>query len=177
VVDGAYMEFAKEKDNHYFIEPKEIIKKFENVVYTGTFSKAYGLGGMRVGYGISNQEIIKTLHKLRPPFNITTLSLSAAIASLDDEKFVKESIVSNFKEMKRYEKFATENHLEFIESFTNFITIIFNNHNPKLVADILLKRGIIVRDLSGYGLNAIRITIGTSRQNNIVLKNLKEILN
>ena len=177
MVDGAYMEFAKEKDNHYFIEPKEIIDRFKNVVYTGTFSKAYGLGGMRVGYGISSQEIIKTLHKLRPPFNITTLSLSAAIASLDDEKFVKESIVNNFEEMKRYEEFAKENHLEFIESFTNFITIIFNDHNSKFIADTLLKRGIIVRDMAGYGLNAIRVTIGTSRLNNTVLQNLKKILN
>ena len=177
VIDGAYMEFAKEKDKNYFIEPKELIETFENVVYTGTFSKAYGLGGMRVGYGISNKKIIKILHKLRPPFNITSLSLSAAIASLDDEEFVKKSIINNFKEMKKYEIFAKENHLEFIESFTNFITIIFTNQNSKLISDILLKKGIILRDLSGYGLNAIRITIGTQKQNDIVLQNLKKILN
>ncbi len=67
VLDGAYMEYAKEKDKEYSIEPKDILQfNFNNVIYLGTFSKAYGLGGMRVGYGVANREIIKNLMKLRP---------------------------------------------------------------------------------------------------------------
>jgi len=176
IIDGAYMEYAKKKDLGYFIEPKELIKNFKNVLYTGTFSKAYSLGGMRIGYGISNPQIIKILHKLRPPFNITTLSLSCAIASFKDEDFVQKSIKKNFEQMKRYEKFAKENNIKYIKSFTNFITYIFKTHSSTKVANKLLKKGIIVRDLSSYALNGIRITIGTKKQNNILLKTLREVL-
>ena len=106
VVDCAYMEYAILKDSSKEIIASELIKEFDNVIYLGTFSKAYGLGGMRVGYGISNTKIIKELYKLRPPFNITTLSLEAASIALSDEEFVKKSITLNFEQMKRYEEFA-----------------------------------------------------------------------
>ncbi|MEA3228235.1 MAG: histidinol-phosphate transaminase [Campylobacterota bacterium] len=166
VVDGAYMEYAIKKDESKKVAPKDLIEKFDNVIYLGTFSKAYGLGGMRVGYGISDAKIIKELYKLRPPFNITTLSLEAASIAVEDEDFVNESIALSFEEMKRYEEFAKENSLEIIDSYTNFVTLLFNKtQNSTTVADRLLRRGMIVRDLSGYGMNAIRITVGTKEQN------------
>lgn len=108
VVDGAYMEYAGAKDSSKKIEPKTIVEKYENVIYLGTFSKAYGLGGMRVGYGLADKNIIKELYKLRPPFNITTLSLEAASVALEDEEFVNKSIALNFEEMNRYEDFASK---------------------------------------------------------------------
>ncbi len=166
VVDGAYMEYAKFKDDKKNIEPSVLIEKFDNVIYLGTFSKAYGLGGMRVGYGISNNEIINNLYKLRPPFNITTLSLAAAIEALDDKSFVDESLSLCFSEMKKYELFAQQNNFEFISSYTNFITLIFDqDRDSSKISDELLKLGMIVRNLKGYGLNAIRVTIGTVSQN------------
>jgi histidinol-phosphate aminotransferase len=164
VVDGAYQEYASYKDEAKKIDPKDLISRYENSIYLGTFSKAYGLGGMRVGYGISNSTTISVLHKLRPPFNITTLSLKAAIVALDDEEFVKNSVDTNFKEMDRYIEFASTHGYEYIESYTNFLTIILDK-SSKEVSDMLLKNGIIVRDLSSYGLNAIRVTIGTATQN------------
>ena len=85
VVDGAYQEYATFKDEKKAIDAKDLITKFPNCIYLGTFSKAYALGGMRVGYGIAQEDIIKTLYKLRAPFNITTLSLAAAIEALKDE--------------------------------------------------------------------------------------------
>jgi len=166
VLDGAYQEYASFKDKNKKIDVKEVISKYPNVVYLGTFSKAYGLGGLRVGYGISNEEIIKTLHKLRPPFNITTLSLAAAIEALKDEKFVKDSVSKNFEQMSRFEKWAKENNFSYIESYTNFITVIFNDlYNSKEISQKLLKKGIIIRDMSSYNFNGIRITIGTKEQN------------
>ncbi len=166
VVDGAYMEYAKHKDSSKAVSPKELIEKFENVVYLGTFSKAYGLGGMRVGYGISHAKIIKELYKLRPPFNITTLSLEAASVALEDGEFVDKCIVSNFDEMKRYEEFANTQKIDIIESYTNFVTLCLNDsQNSSSLSDDLLKKGMIVRDLSGYGMNAIRVTVGTPEQN------------
>ena len=173
IIDGAYQEYASFKDENKKIEPKWILE-YPNVLYTGTFSKAYGLGGMRVGYGIANRKIISNLYKLRPPFNITTLSLKAAIIALKDEKFVDNSIMQNFIEMKRYESFCHKKGLKYIESYTNFITI-FVNDSTKL-ADDLLKIGIIVRNLAGYGLNAVRITIGSSSQNDKVLEILNKMI-
>ena len=165
VVDGAYMEYAIKKDASKAIYPKDIVNNYRNVIYLGTFSKAYGLGGMRVGYGIADTLIIKELYKLRPPFNITTLSLEAASVALEDEDFVNNSIDNNFKEMTRYEEFAKMKNIEIIESYTNFVTLIFKDVNSSQIADLLLKKGMIVRDLAGYGLNAIRVTVGTDKQN------------
>lgn len=176
VVDGAYQEYASLKDTKKAIEPKDLIERFENSIYLGTFSKAYGLGGMRVGYGISNETIIKNLHKLRPPFNITTLSLKASIESLKDSEFVESSLKANFSEMKRYEEFAKSKSIEFIDSYTNFITLIFDNKiSAKELSDNLLKKGVIVRCLNSYGLNSIRITIGKAEQNDRVLMLLDEL--
>ncbi|MBU0721311.1 histidinol-phosphate transaminase [bacterium] len=166
VVDGAYMEYAILKDASKKVQPKELIEKFDNVLYLGTFSKAYGLGGMRVGYGISSEKIINELYKLRPPFNITTLSLEAATVALSDEEFVNKSIVSNFEEMKRYEEFANENKIDIIESYTNFVTLCLNEaQNSTHISNELLKQGMIVRNLSSYNLNAIRVTVGKKEQN------------
>ncbi len=173
IIDGAYQEFASFKNENKKIFPKDILK-YPNVLYTGTFSKAYGLGGMRVGYGIANENITKTLLKLRPPFNITTLSLKASIEALKDEEFVENSIKLNFEEMKKYEDFCKKNSLKYIESYTNFITIFISD--ASLVAQKLLDMGIIVRSLASYGMEAIRITIGTKTQNDIVLDKLKNLI-
>ena len=177
VVDGAYQEYASYKDEAKAIDPKDLISNFPNAIYLGTFSKAYALGGMRVGYGIANPEIVKSLYKLRAPFNITTLSLAAAIEALKDEEFVKECIAKNFEEMTRYEEYAKSKGFDYIESYTNFITIKFGDKFvSKVVAQNLLQRGVIVRDLTGYGVNAIRITIGSNEQNTKVFKVLDEVL-
>ncbi|MDD5716365.1 MAG: histidinol-phosphate transaminase [Sulfuricurvum sp.] len=166
IVDGAYMEYARFKDPTKAVEPCELIERFDNVLFLGTFSKAYGLGGMRVGYGIAQGPIIEALYKVRPPFNITTLSLEAASVALEDEAFVQECIADNFSQMVRYEDFARTKGIHIIESYTNFVTLSLpEEKNSSIIAQELLKKGMIVRDLSSYGLNAIRVTIGTSAQN------------
>jgi len=177
VIDGAYMEYAAYKDPAKKISPKELLEKFDNVIYLGTFSKAYGLGGMRVGYGISGSNIIKELYKLRPPFNITTLSLEAASVALEDEEFVNKSIELNFQEMKRYEEFAKANKIDIINSYTNFVTLLLNEtQDSTKISDELLQKGMIVRNLRGYGLNAIRVTVGTKEQNNRFFELTTELL-
>lgn len=177
VVDGAYQEYAAFKDEKKRIVPKDLIASFPNAIYLGTFSKAYALGGMRVGYGIAQPEIINAFYKLRAPFNITTLTLAAAIEALKDEEFVTSCIAKNFEEMTRYEEYAKERGFEYIPSYTNFITIKFGDKFvSKVVAQKLLERGVIVRDLTGYGQNAIRITIGRNEQNTKVFAQLDEVL-
>ncbi len=177
VVDGAYMEYAAAKDEKYKIIPNDIIN-FPNVIYLGTFSKAYGLGGMRVGYGIATSSLIKELYKMRPPFNITTLSLVAAIEASRDEAFVNESIALHTQEIGRYKEFAKEHGFEYIESYTNFITYLFNdNIDSTEVANALLKEGVIIRNLASYKMNAVRITIGTKEQNDRLFEVLRSLLN
>ncbi len=189
VIDGAYQEYARFKDAQKGIEPLELIKKFSNVIYLGTFSKAYGLGGMRVGYGIGNVEMIKALHKVRPPFNITTLSLLAAITTLQDEEFIAHSLSENFKQMRVYEDFAKAHNIAFIPSWTNFITFVgdfyenldvTNETNIKFdstkFCDFCLQKGVILRNLKSYNLNAFRVSIGTQAQNKRVLELFGEFL-
>ena len=176
VVDGAYMEYAAAKDEAYAISPKDLLG-FENVFYLGTFSKAYGLGGMRVGYGIATEALISALYKMRPPFNISTLSLAAAIVACEDDRFVAESIALHQEEIKRYEAFAKAQGFSYIESYTNFITYLFDeSRDSTVIADALLRRGVIVRNLASYGMNALRITIGTSKQNDVLFRHLIEVL-
>jgi histidinol-phosphate aminotransferase len=176
VVDGAYMEYAAAKDARYAIAPNDLLG-YENVIYLGTFSKAYGLGGMRVGYGIAQAELIGELYKMRPPFNISTLSLAAAIEASKDEAFVTESIALHQEQIKRYERFARENGLGYIESYTNFITYLFDEKlDSTKISDALLKRGVIIRNLASYGMNAVRITVGTERQNDIFFKHFQEVV-
>jgi histidinol-phosphate aminotransferase len=103
---------------------------------------------------------------MRPPFNISTLSLAAAIAASRHEQFVADSIALHQQEIGRYEAFAAEHGIETIESYTNFITYLFDApRDSSAIAETLLHQGVIVRNLASYGLNAIRITIGTSAQN------------
>lgn len=177
VIDAAYIEYAAHKDAKKALYPKDLIAKFNNVIYLGTFSKAYGLGGMRVGYGISNGTIIKELTKLRPPFNITTLSLEAASEALNDEEFVAKSIGVNFEQMSRYEDFAKNQKIDIIESYTNFITLMLDSSkNSTTISNELLKKGMIVRDLASYNTNAIRVTIGTHEQNSRFFELMSELI-
>ena len=176
VVDGAYMEYAAAKDAKYAITPNDLLG-YENVIYLGTFSKAHGLGGMRVGYGIAQGELIDELTKMRPPFNISTLSLAVAIEACKSDSFVEESIALHQEQIKRYEAFADENGFKYIDSYTNFITYLFDETlDSTKISDALLQRGVIIRNLASYGMNAIRITIGTQKQNDTFFKQFKEVL-
>jgi len=176
VVDGAYMEYAIAKDEQYALYPNDLLD-FDNVIYLGTFSKAYGLGGMRVGYGIANKVLIHELYKMRPPFNITTLSLAAAIEACKDEDFVRDSIALHEQEIGRYEAFAKEQGFGYIESYTNFITYLFEAPlDSTKIADELLKQGVIIRNLASYKMNAVRITIGTEQQNDRLFEVLRKVL-
>jgi len=117
------------------------------------------------------------LSKMRPPFNITTLSLCVAIEACKDNSFVEASIALHQEQIKRYETFAKENGFEYIESYTNFITYLFDDSmNSTKIADALLKRGVIIRNLASYDMNAMRITIGTKEQNDIFFKQFLEVL-
>ncbi|TGK34897.1 histidinol-phosphate transaminase [Leptospira gomenensis] len=174
VIDGAYMEFAAKKDPEKLLSPRQLTDRFPNVLYVGTFSKVYGLGGMRIGYGIGNAELIRNLYKMRPPFSVANLSALAATEALCRPEHVEFYLENNLAQMNRYETFAREQDLTWIDSYANFITL-FARKNGKTSEEIcrsLLRQGIILRDLKSYDLNAIRITIGRPEQNDRVLEAL-----
>ena len=126
---------------------------------------------------MADEKIISALYKLRPPFNVANLSLAAAVAALQDKKFIEKTIKNNFKEMKKYEKFANATGIKFIKSYTNFITFILDESNKSSeISQKLLEKGLIVRDLKGYGLNAIRITVGLPKQNKRIFDELRKLL-
>ncbi|MDX2323157.1 histidinol-phosphate transaminase [Campylobacter hepaticus] len=176
IIDAAYNEFASFKDNKKCLKPCDLVEKFENVLFLGTFSKLYGLGGLRIGYGIANIQIINALHKLRAPFNVNHLALKAAIAALDDEEFIKKTLENNFTQMELYEEFAKRNHIKTLKSYTNFITYFFDQKNSTDLSEKLLKKGIIIRNLQSYGLNAMRITIGKPYENERFFVEFEKVL-
>ena len=177
VIDGAYQDFASYKDKKMKIDPSDLISKYPNTLYLGTFSKSYALGGLRIGYGIANEEIMQNLYKMRPPFNVTSISLKAAKAALEDSEFVEKTMKNNFEQMRKFEDFAKKKGVEYIESYTNFITFLFDDPvSSNEISEILLKKGIIIRNLQSYGVNGIRVTIGTPNQNERFLEEFEKLV-
>jgi histidinol-phosphate aminotransferase len=177
VIDGAYQDFASYKDEKMKIDPSDLITKYPNTLYLGTFSKSYALGGLRIGYGIANEEIMQNLYKMRPPFNVTSISLKAAKAVLEDSEFVEKTMKNNFEQMRKFENFAKKKALKYIESYTNFITFLFDDPiSSNEISEILLKKGIIIRNLQSYGVNGIRVTIGTPNQNERFLEEFEKLV-
>ncbi len=175
VIDEAYNEFNSGDDT--FEDTARWLDEFENLVVSRTFSKAYGLAGLRVGYMLSNKEIASLLNRLRAPFNVNIVALAAARAALDDEEFLKKTVENNTSERIRYEEFCKEHNLFMIPSKANFVAIDFKGYDAQAIADRLLHSGVIVRPLLGYKLNTIlRISIGTKDENDRLFSILDKLL-
>jgi len=177
VVDDAYFEYVKQKD--YFSALK-LFSNFKNVVMTRTFSKIYGLAGLRVGWGYGSKEIIDTLNKIKPPFNVNRAALFAASAAIKDSTWLNKEIkhVNNWNKnmFNEFKKMKIETN----RSYSNFLLINFNKVkiNSSKVFKLLAKAGILVRKMDVYGIkNSLRITIGKSEENRKLISKMKKILN
>ena len=177
VVDDAYFEYVKQKD--YFSGLK-LFSRHKNVLVTRTFSKVYGLAGLRIGWGYASKEIINTLNQIKPPFNVSRPALFAASAAIKDTSWLKKEVnhirkwnkilFKKFKEMK----IATN------ESKTNFLLLNFDrvNISSKKVFQKLANAGILVREMNIYGIkNSLRITIGKSKENKKLISVFGKIFN
>ena len=172
VLDEAYHEFLNPANKP---DSVSLLTAFSNVVITRTFSKAYGLAGLRLGYAISHPTIHALLQKIVLPFTINIAALTAGLAALEDEAFILQTAELNQEELKNVRKQLTQQGFNCLPSYGNFITFDCKV-DGKIVFDALLKQGIIVRSLHPYGLNQyLRVTIGTPNQNRRFLDALSRI--
>ncbi len=172
VVDEAYHEYAQEGA----ADASKWLDEFDNLVVTRTFSKAYGLAGLRIGYALSNPVIADLLNRVRQPFNTNSIALLAATAAVDDTEFLAASRRSNQQGMAQLASALDELALSYLPSAANFLLV--NVARPAMsVYEGLLRRAVIVRPVANYGLDQhLRITIGTEAENDQLIAALQEVL-
>ncbi len=173
VVDEAYIEYVEEAD---YPDASHWLQEFPNMIVTRTFSKAYGLASLRVGYGISHPDIADLLNRVRQPFNVNSMALAAAKAALDDAEFIQRAVEVNRTGMSQLENGFREMGLEFIPSVGNFITVDVDRSGSE-VDQALLREGCIVRPVANYGLpNHLRVSIGLPEENARLLAAMQKVL-
>ena len=159
VLDGAYAEYVTEKD--YDID-FSLVNEFENIILTRTFSKAYGLAGIRLGWCYASQRVSSILARVKGPFNTSTIAQKIAVIALQDQDHVNMVVKENKKNKKWFEEELKKLNIKFFPSYANFSFLKLSENDAKKISDILLKNGIIIRQLDSYNLpHCLRITIGT----------------
>jgi histidinol-phosphate aminotransferase len=162
VLDEAYNEYIKADLR---ADTVKLLKRHPNLVVTRTFSKAYGLAGLRVGYALAHASVADVMNRVRQPFNVNSVALAAAAAALDDMEFVARSYAENLNGLRQLEEGARGLGLEYIPSYGNFLTIRVGKAAETFKR--LLRRGVIVRPVGGgYGLpEHLRVSTGTTAEN------------
>jgi len=174
VLDEAYCEFVHRKGEQDAID---WLGQCPNLVVARTFSKAYGLAGLRIGYCLSSPEMADILNRVRQPFNNNSLALAAAEAALDDSEHLQNTIKNNTLGMKQLTEGFKNLGLGWIPSAGNFVSVDLSEPAAPVYA-ALLRKGVIVRPVANYEMpNHLRISIGTQEENNLFLQALTECLN
>jgi histidinol-phosphate aminotransferase len=169
VFDEAYFEYVRSAE---FPDSMAYVREGRNAIVLRTFSKIYGLAGLRIGYGITTPEIADLLNRVRPPFNANSIAQRAALAALDDDEHVGRSRAVNQAGMDQVVNGLSALGLSPIESQTNFVYVDIGRDGRR-VFDALLRRGVIVRHIEG---RMIRVTIGQAEENRIFLAALAQVL-
>ncbi|MCA0147817.1 histidinol-phosphate transaminase [Rossellomorea vietnamensis] len=173
VLDEAYFEYVVADD---YYNSLELLKSYPQLLITRTFSKAYGLAGFRVGFGIGNKDVIGKLDPIREPFNNNTLAQGAASAAIEDQAFIEECRRENRKGLEQYYRFCEENGLAYVPSQANFVLIDFGVSGDE-VFQYLMSKGYIVRSGEALGYpHSVRITVGSHDQNEEVIEKMMEFL-
>ncbi len=182
VLDEAYIEYARALSDRYEVgaypNAVSLLADYPNLVITRTFSKAYGLSGLRVGYALSSASIADMLNRVRQPFNVNSIALAAAVAAIKDQSYLKESVEINTKELCRMAQFFKARDIDFIRSFGNFISFScagLNKSASELEQD-LLRLGVIVRPVGVYEMpDYLRVSIGIDSENQRFMSTLDEL--
>lgn len=173
VIDEAYIEYVQQED---YPDATQWLANYDNLIVTRTFSKAYGLAALRVGYCISHPDVANLLNRIRQPFNVNSLAQAAALAALDDQEHIHLSVANNMNGLAQYEAAFSEMELDFIPSVGNFITVDLGQ-NAVEIDKAMLKKGVITRPVANYGLpDHLRITVGLPEENKRCIAALKELL-
>lgn len=171
--DEAYFEYINAKD---YPDTLALLKTRKNLVVTRTFSKIYGLAGLRIGYGIADAEVAGVLDRSREPFNVTSVAQAAAIAALNDGAYYNRIVKETAREREKLCAGLERIGIQYSKGCTNFIQVLVPKDSREVVLG-LLKKGVIVRDMSVWGLqNYIRVSIGTPAENKRFLKALSEVI-
>ena len=170
VLDEAYSEYQDEP-----VDLRPLIAKGKKVLCTRTFSKIYGLAGLRVGYGYGDPELVSLLNRARAPFNVNSVALAASRAALEDQGFVSSCRIANAAGLRYFVECVESLNIEYISSSANFITLNVADGNAAFEA--MQREGIIVRPLAPYGMSQwIRVSVGTEEQNELAIKALTSFL-
>lgn len=173
VLDEAYTDFMDEKLR---TDSFGWVKRFPNLMVTRTFSKAYGLAGLRAGFAVANKELVAMINRIRPPFNMNSAAQAAAVAALKDQAFLRDVVETNKQQRTLLEAFFSELGLTYLPSQANFLMV---HVGPKAAAvnEAMLRKGVILRPLKSYGLpEYIRISVGSPEENRIFMSAFKETL-
>jgi histidinol-phosphate aminotransferase len=172
VVDEAYFEYV---DKPGYPDASAWLQRFPNLIVTRTFSKAYGLAGLRVGYALSHPEVADLLNRVRHPFNVNMVAQAAALAALDDSEYLQHVVQRNREGMQQLLAGFGSLGLPYIESAGNFVALQTGRGLQRYEA--LLQRGVIVRPLANYGMpDHLRVTVGRADENARLLAALEQVL-
>ncbi len=176
VLDEAYNEYLPEANKRNSIS---WLKRFPNLMITRTFSKAYGLAGVRVGFGLAHTDVADLMNRVRQPFNVNSIGLAGALAALQDTEFVERAYTLNRTGMLHLTDGLRQLGIEYIPSFGNFLSFRVKGDvaNTKKVYQSLLQQGVIVRPLGIYEMpQHLRVTIGLESENQKFLKSLERAI-
>lgn len=172
ILDEAYNEYLPE-DKRY--DSVAWLQEFPNLVISRTFSKAYGLAGLRVGYAMAHEQVTDMFNRVRQPFNVNSIAQAAAVAALRDVSFVKKTFELNQRGMAQITEGLTKLELEYIPSFGNFVA--FRIGNATAMYQKLLQHGVIVRPIANYDMpDWLRVSIGLESENAKFLHALKHVM-
>ncbi|HTP87414.1 MAG TPA: aminotransferase class I/II-fold pyridoxal phosphate-dependent enzyme, partial [Bryobacteraceae bacterium] len=174
ILDEAYFEYAKDNPRY----PDSMYYRYDNVITLRTFSKAYGLAGMRIGYGFAHEELIGNLLKVKLPFEPGTLAQAAGIGALADKAFLHRTLELNARGLECLTRRIREMGLTVVPSEANFVMLVLDSEaKAAALVEELLKQGIVTRPLKAFGLpNCVRISTGTDDDNRRAVEAMERTL-
>jgi len=174
ILDEAYFEYAQKENNF----PDSMKYRYDNIITLRTFSKVYGLAGIRIGYGFAHELLIRNLMKVKVPFEPSFLAQVSGFAALEDKPFLNKSLKLNGKGMNYLCESFSKLNVKTVPSVTNFVTTVWNSpKQAKSIFEKLLEKGIIVRHLNSFGwADCLRVSIGLKEENKRLIECLKSIV-
>ncbi|HUP90598.1 MAG TPA: histidinol-phosphate transaminase [Longimicrobiales bacterium] len=174
ILDEAYFEYAKDNPRY----PDSMHYRYDNVITLRTFSKVYGLAGVRIGYGFAHERLIENVMKVKLPFEPSTLAQTAAIAALGDKEFLHRSLELNARALRRMTLALEATGLNTVPSNANFVMLVLeNDREASDMVEALLRQGIVIRPLRAFGLpQCVRISTGTDEQVEMCISAVQRIL-